>query len=254
MNRVVVAACVAALTLSCATVQAQTDIDPKAVSRIAQKYVATAEVGRPGEEGYRFIYADKSGHIHVYEEDDGQLQMTWEATTLGSRATALSVVDAYGDGKLKLIIASAAGRVMIYDIETYELDWENLQQRFTRIDHMVVVQLDGDRQMEAAILADDKLWIFDAYNRNIQWNSTSNMIANFIVVGNVDDDPQPEIVLNTGIIVDSRFYNIQFQTDQIFGDRILLADLNGDGYPEVVGEFADRTIRVFDVQRGREVW
>jgi hypothetical protein len=54
--------------------------------------------------------------------------------------------------------------------------------------------------------------------------------------------------------VDSRFFNIQFQTDQVFGDRLSLADITGDGYPEVFGEFQDRSLRVFDVWRGREVW
>ena len=36
--------------------------------------------------------------------------------------------------------------------------------------------------------------------------------------------------------------------------RLALADLTGDGFPEVIGEFADRSLRVFDVWRGREVW
>jgi hypothetical protein len=104
------------------------------------------------------------------------------------------------------------------------------------------------------VLADDRLFIFDSYNRTLEWSSTTKMLGSFMVIGNMDDDPQLEIVLNTGIIVDSRFYNIQFQTDQPFGDRIGLVDVTGDGYPEVMGEFNDLTLRVFDVWRGREVW
>ena len=254
MNRVTLAACFAAATLACAAGRAVTETDFQAFARIADRYLLTVQVGTPGQDDYRFIYADKSGHVHVYEPDGDRLKMAWEVTTLGSRATAIFVEDLYADGKLKLVISSINGRVLIYDLASYELEWENLQSRYSRIDHMVGAQLDGDRQLEVVVLADDRLYIFDSYNRNIQWSSTVKMVANYAVVGNVDDDPQPEIVLNTGMIVDSRFYNIQFQTDQVFGDRLALADLTGDGYPEVIGEFADRSLKVFDVWRGREVW
>lgn len=254
MSRVVIAACFLAVSLACGSGHAVTVTDIEAFSRIADRYVLAVEVGTPGQDDYQFIYSDKSGHVHVYAMDDGALKMTWEVTTLGSRASSIIVADLYGDGKLQLLICSVAGRVLIYDLATYELDWENQQLRYNRVDHMAAAQLDGDRQLEVVILADDRLFIFDGYNRNVQWSSTTNMIANFVVIGNVDDDPQPEIVLNSGIIVDSRFFNIQFQTDQVFGDRLALADLTGDGFPEVIGEFADRSLRVFDVWRGREVW
>ncbi len=254
MNRVTIAAFVAAASLACSPGHAVTKVDPGAFSRVASKYVVAVEVGTPGQDDYRFIYADRSGHLHVYAMERGALNMQWETTTLGSRATAVAVADLYGDGRQKLLVSSAGGRLLVYDLASYELEWENLQQRYTRIDYMLTAQLDGDRQQEMVILADDKLYIVDGYNRNVQWNSTTSMAASYAVIGNVDDDPQLEIVLNTGIIVDSRFYNIQFQTDQAFGDRLLLVDLNGDGFPEVVGEFADRTIRVFDVWRGREIW
>lgn len=256
MNRVsLVAVCVAAASLACTTGRAATPkLDLQAYSDLAQKYEMVVQTGTPGQPDYRLIYTDRPGHIHVYAIEDGVLKKQWETTTLGSRATSLIVTDLYGDGHEKILVSTIAGRVLIYDLAKYELEWENLQLHFSRIDFMACANLDGDPQQEVVLLADDKLYIIDGYNRNIQWNSTTNMPATYMVIGNVDDDPQLEIVLNSGIIVDSRFYNIQFQTDQPFGDRLSLVDLTGDGYPEVVGEFTDRTLRVFDVWRGREVW
>ena len=68
------------------------------------------------------------------------------------------------------------------------------------------------------------------------------------------NDDQLEIILNTGFIIDSRFYNIEFQTEDVFGDRILLMDINGDGIPEIIGEFVDYNLRIFDVYAEREIW
>jgi len=250
-----IAALLAVVCLGCGSVSAVADsADPAALHDAANKFYLTIETGTPGQNDYRFIYADKAGHVHVYSLDGGRLKQDWEATTLGTRATALFATDLYGDGKQKLVVSTQGGRVLIYDLATYELDWENLQTRYVRIDHMLHANLDGDRQQEVVLLADDRIFIFDGYNRNVQWNSTTPFPAKFMVIGNVDDDPQAEIVLNTGQIVDSRFFNIQFQTDQPFGDRLALLDVTGDGYADVVGEFQDRTVRVFDVWRGREVW
>jgi hypothetical protein len=183
MNRVVIAAGFLAVSLACSAGHAVTVTDVAAFSRIADRFLLTVEVGTPGQADYRFIYSDRMGHVHVYAMDGDVLKMTWEVTTLGSRATAVIVSDLYGDGKLKLLISSSAGRVLIYDLATYELDWENQQLRYNRIDHMATAQLDGDRQLEVVVLADDRLYIFDGYNRNVQWSSTTNMIANYVVVG-----------------------------------------------------------------------
>jgi hypothetical protein len=256
MNRLLLVVMVLGSSLACASAHAgHADvINTKDIERVAGRFYMVQTTGTPGTPSYRLLYTDQAGHLHVEKIEDGALVSDWESTTLGSRATSLFVTDLYGDGKQKIVVSTIAGRILIYDLATYQLDWENLQLRYNRIDFMAPAQLDNDAQQEVVILADDRLYIFDGYNRNIQWSSTITMPATFLAIGNVDDDPQPEIVLNSGKIVDGRFYNIQFQTDKVFGDRIELLDVTGDGYNDVVGEFSDRSIRVFDVWRTREVW
>ena len=244
-----------ALSLGCASAQAREDaINPVDIERVAGRFYLMQTSGTPGQPNYRFVYTDQSGHLHVEKIDDGALVSDWESTALGTRATSLFITDLYGDGKQKIVVSTIGGRVLIFDLATYQLEWENTQLRFTRIDFMTLANLDNDPQQEVVIVADDRLHIFDGYNRNVQWSSTVVLVSNFVAIGNVDDDPQLEIVLNTGKIVDGRFYNIQFQTEKAFGDRIELLDVTGDGYNDVVGEFSDRSLRVFDVWRTREVW
>ncbi|HET6348844.1 MAG TPA: hypothetical protein VFH88_07130 [Candidatus Krumholzibacteria bacterium] len=255
MRQGVVLAVLMAASMACATAHARDDqINPADIERVAQRFYMMQTTGTPGQPDYRLLYCDQAGHLHVEKIEDGALVPDWESTTLGSRATSLFVTDLYGDGKQKIVLSTIAGRVLIYDMATYQLEWENLQLRYNRIDFMAPANLDNDPQEEVVILADDHLYIFDGYNRNIQWSSTVAMPATYLAIGNVDDDPQLEIVLNSGKIIDSRFYNIQFQTDKPFGDRIELLDITGDGYNDVVGEFTDRSLKVFDVWRTREVW
>jgi hypothetical protein len=244
-------------SLACAAAHAggrDEPINPSDIQRVAGHFYLMQTTGTPGTPSFRMLYCDQQGHLHVEKIDGGSLRSDWESTTLGTRATSLFVSNLYGDGKQKIVVSTIGGRVLIYDLASYQLEWENLQLRYNRIDFMLPAQLDNDQQQEVVILADDRLFIFDGYNRAVQWSSTVPLPATFMAIGNVDDDPQPEIVLNTGKIVDGRFYNIQFQTDKVFGDRIELLDVTGDGYNDVVGEFTDRSIRVFDVVRTREIW
>ena len=255
MKRSILVALACVTVVACGATQAKTHkIDPVQFSKTMAKFYLTAESGKPGQPDYRFYYADKAGHVHVYKIEEGLPVVDWEVTTLGSRATSLYVTDLYGDGKLKLTVTSINGRLLIYDVATSQLEWENLQQRFNRIDHGAIANLDNDPQMEVVILADDLLFVFDSYNRSLQWSSTTKVSAKFVAIGNVDDDPQLEIVLNSGQVYDGRFFSVQFQVDQVFGDRIVLEDMTGDGFADVVGEFLDRTIRIYDVWRAREVW
>ncbi len=202
----------------------------------------------------RFLYANINQNIHIYRLEKGILKLEWETTNLGSRVTAFFVKDLYRDGRQELVIGTASGRILIYDLEDYELLWENLQDRFKKIDCMTSANIDLDEQDEFIFVADSYLYIYDSFNKSLQWQSQSDYSAQEIIIANVDDDEQEEIILNTGHIFDSRFYNVELQTENSFGDRISLVDLNGDGFPEIVGELANFSLRIFDVYAERELW
>lgn len=229
-------------------------IDQRVLDNVTKRFQFAIQVGTPGGDDHRLLYADFQRHIHVYRIKDGELELEWETTNLGARVTSMFVVDLYGDGNEKLVVATAGGRILIYTMGDYDLEWENLQDKFDRVDYMVSENLDGDPQRELVFIADGILYIYDSLNKNFEWQSQSQFEAKQIVIGNVDDDDQPEIVLNTGVIVDSRFYNIEFTADTAFGDRISLLDINGDDIPEIFGEFLDFTLKIFDIYAEREIW
>ena len=230
------------------------EVDLNAMSNLTNKYIQSMQVGTPGTPSHRFVYVNARARLFVYKINEGVLEKDWEAVDLGSKAATMVVTDLNGDGTTKLVVATIRGRVLIYDFDTYNLEWENLQDGYTSIDYMAHANLDGDPQQEIVIIADRLLYIYDGFNKNIQWVSDTEFGAKMFLIGNVDDDPQLEIVLNSGRVVDTRFYNIEFEADGQFGDRITLFDLNMDGYLDVFGEFADFSIRVYDVWAQRELW
>ncbi|MDH3197552.1 MAG: hypothetical protein OEO21_04855 [Candidatus Krumholzibacteria bacterium] len=232
----------------------QAKVDLGAMKLLTERYPMAIQVGTPGAEGHRFVYTNSAARLHVHRVKDGKLVKDWETSDLGSRAASMFVTDLYGDGVLKLVVGTIRGRVLIYDFDSYSLEWENLQYRYAALEYLLPANLDNDPQQEIIVIADKIMAIFDGLNKNIQWLSDTQYTARHVIVGNVDDDPQLEIILNTGRVVDSRFYTIEYEADQVFGDRISLFDVTGDGYPEVFGENIDFSIKVFDIWAQRELW
>lgn len=211
----------------------------------------------PSKEGHpRFMYSDIAAHIHVYAIKKGRPEMDWETATLGSAVTALFVTDVDANGSKEIMVATARGRIIVYDAQTYDRMHENFLEPFESIDCMASANIDNDPQEELIFIAEKRLNIYDSKSRAMEWRSQENVQATEIVVGNVDDDPQLEIVLNTGLIVDSRFYTAEPSSMEsgIFGSRIRLVDMNADGYPEIVGETPGFALKVYDVYARREVW
>jgi hypothetical protein len=204
--------------------------------------------------GWGLIYADTYGKLHVLKSTPKGWKLEWELTNLGVKIRRFFVRDLDVDGIPEIIVATVSGRILVYSTETYQNLWENLEDNYSSIQAMEVADVDADPQLELIFIADGRLHIVDGISKSKQWTSQQIFDAVEIVVGNVDKDSQMEIILNSGVIIDSRFYNIELTWDRAFGDRIMLFDMNNDGIPEIVGEFADYSLRIYDVYARREVW
>jgi len=207
-----------------------------------------------GNDSLRLLYADASHHVHLYRFTEEGFKQAWQTTDLGSRVTSLLVRDVYADGDDEVVIATAGGRILIYDSATFELLWENLQDPFATIECMTSGNLDSDPQDELVVIADSFLHVYDGLNKTLEWRSQDTYSAREIIIGNVDDDDNLEIILNSGVVIDSRFRTVDFEAESPFGQKIELLDMNGDGIPELIAEQADGTIRVYDLHSERELW
>jgi hypothetical protein len=97
-----------------------------------------------------------------------------------------------------------------------------------------------------------RLYVYDCLNLFMEWSSEQGLTAESICIADLDDDGVLEIALNTGFVVDASFQRVEWRWPDGFGQKIGFADLDGDGIPELIGEYQSvtrprRSIRVFDV-------
>jgi hypothetical protein len=209
------------------------------------------------EEGVlRYMYSDYASHLHVYVVKNGRSELDWETATLGSAITALLVSDVTGDGRKEIWVSTARGRIIVYDEQNYDRMYENFIEPFQSISCMTTANIDNDPEEEVIVIGDGRLNIYDGKNGALEWKSTATFAATEIILGNVDDDPQLEIILNSGTIIDSRFYTVEPYSlkSGSFGVRMKLLDMNGDGHPEIFSETTGFALKVYDVYGQRELW
>jgi len=200
------------------------------------------------------IYADVYGKIYLKRATGRGWTREFEITNLGAKVKRFYILDIEQDGVLELLIATMNGRILIYRLDDYTNTWENIEDGFTSIEAFDVANVDRDPQVEFVVLAQGRVLIIDSLDKSRQWISEREFVATELIVANVDRDDQKEIILNTGIVIDSKFYVIDLEWDKPFGERISTFDINNDGIPEVIGEFSDYSLRIFDVHAQREVW
>jgi len=248
--------------LSLHTVADAQNLTPEALNVLADRYQYFIVIPPMGDEPLRYMYADIGPHVHVFDVREGKAEVAWETGNMGAPVSALLLADPNQDGTWSIIVATRNGRLIAYDAITYERAWENFQEPFKTISCVTLHNIDADPQQEVIIVGESALgggssiYIFDSVTRGLDWKSQENFTATEILVGNVDSDPQPEIILNSGFVIDSKFFNIDLikREGGGFGDEMTLEDLNNDGYPEVIGRVPNRSIRIFDVYAERDLW
>lgn len=232
----------------------QDELDPYTLQQVFCRFPFAQVI--PLEEGdnWGIIYADTYGKLRLLKATEKGLRVEWELSNLAAKVRKFFVRDVEGDGKIEVVVATVNGRILVYSMEEYQNTWENLDDRFESIAAMEVADVDTDPQLEFIVLADNYLHIFDGLSKSRQWVSERAFKASEIVIDNVDKDAQMEIILNSGVIIDTKFLNIELEWDKPFGERIMIFDMNNDGRPDIIGEFSDYSLRIFDVHARREVW
>ncbi|MBN2185219.1 MAG: hypothetical protein JW746_07815 [Candidatus Krumholzibacteriota bacterium] len=230
------------------------DIDPYEMIDSCGRFPFAKVISLDNGKSWGMIYADVYGKIYLKRWTSKGWKAEWQLTNLGSKVRKFFIIDLEGDGRLDIVIATFSGRILTYSMDGYINTWENIEDDFTSIEAIEISNIDEDPQKEFIVIAGGTMYIIDGLDKSRQWISERKFQAQEIVIANVDTDDAMEIILNTGIVIDAKFRNVELEWDRSFGDRITVFDMNNDGHPEVIGEFTDYSLRIFDIYSEREVW
>lgn len=212
-------------------------------------------------EDQRIVYGDRFGSVHVLRFIDGRFQEEWVSPSLRSSVSGVFVADINADGRLEIVVYSPVGDIAFFSADKYDEIWRTQEDDYLSISAMTIANVDKDPQLELVFVgkkvlgADNsivsRLFVYDCLHCLEELRSSQDLQASSIAVGNLDGDNALEIVLNTGPVVDAFSQKVEWH----FGgcDKIGYVDIDGDGVPDLIGEFEalkpERFIRVFDIRQ-----
>ena len=202
------------------------------------------------------VYGEERGFIRILTSDDqGNFTETWKSPPLNSAVRGIFVENLDHAGEAEIVAYTADGNIFIYGFDTHDLKYRTPEGTYQGIKCMSIFNLDNTPEQEILfITSEGKLVQFDPKTKFEEWKSSDIYLATDMVIGNVDNDKDPEIILNTGEILNSRFKTVKWKTDVKFGERLYLIDIDDDGILELVTEYEEQYVRIFDVDQRREKW
>lgn len=205
----------------------------------------------PGVVGLYLAIGDRYGLLRLLHLTDGSAREIWKSKQLNGIVEEVIAADLDDDGKDELLARTSAPTLYVWGGGDLAPRYESLAADFQKIHAFTVGNVDDDAQLELIVNADRLLVYIDGKNFNREWSSLREYEATRIACGDVDGDRRPEIVLNTGQVVDSRSGEVEW-ADEVFGARIDLVDVDGDGVPEVLTESDGTALRIYDVDVRKE--
>ena len=202
------------------------------------------------------VYGEERGFIRVLSADNqGNFTETWKSPPLNSLVRGIFVENLDRVGEAEIIAYTADGNIFIYGYDTHDLKYRTPEGTYPGIKCMAIANLDNTPELEMLfITSEGKMVQFDPKTKFEQWRSSDTYTATDMVIGNVDNDKEPEIILNTGEVLNMQFKTVKWKSDVKFGERLYLIDLDGDDILELVTEYEEQYVRIFDIDQRREKW
>jgi hypothetical protein len=156
--------------------------------------------------------------------------------------------DLDSDGIGEILIGFQDGRVEVFAGDTFV---QRLSvQTPGSVNALATADLDGDGTAEIVTSDGQMIYVHDASGTPL-WSTTAYGGSD-LAIGNVDDDPAPEIVTTVsgghGYVVDASTRALEWDYINGFGVRVCTGDIDGDGRDEIVGAASWQKITLFDAE------
>lgn len=203
------------------------------------------------DNGVYLAMGDRFGLLRmVYLSGDGARDI-WTSKHLNGIVRQVISADLDLDGQDEIIAWTTGGITYIWSAAQKRLLHETLSNDYQIIHSIAIGNVDNDPALEIIINADNHIHYVDGETFSREWTSIQEYQAERMLCADVDGDSSMELILSTGQVVDSRGGDVEWE-DQVFGTRIELIDIDGDGLPEILAESDGLPLKIFDVDNRRE--
>ncbi len=205
------------------------------------------------------VYGDQLGFIHILEADEnGDFTEIWKSPPLNSEVRGVFVENLDHTGEAEIVAYTLDGNIFIYGYDTRELKYKTPEGTYQGINCMIIANLDNSPELELLFITKaGKMVQFDPVTKFEEWVSTETYQATDMAYGNVDNDRNFELILNSGEIINYQFKSVKWKMDAAHispNSRLYLIDIDKDGILELAVEYDRQYIRFFDLDQRREKW
>lgn len=205
------------------------------------------------------VYGEQLGFLRILSADaNGDFSEVWKSPPLNSEVRGVFVENIDHAGEAEIVAYTLEGNIFIYGYDTHEMKYKTPEGTYQGINCMLIANLDNSPELELLFITKaGKLVQFDPVSKFEEWTSTDTYEATDMVIGNVDNDKNSEIVLNTGEVLNFQFKSVKWKMDSAHirpNSRLYLIDVDSDGILELVVEYDQQYVRIFDIDQRREKW
>lgn len=211
-----------------------------------------------GDNKNELLATDNDNLIYLQEFVDDEYQQTWVYPYKLPTSGKIKQIFAYNsdhDPHLEIYILTEHGLSFISDINAMAIEIP-LGLGETYFHQLIIDDTDLDGEPELLLLTSKTQ--YDQYSKLVSVIDLSNpadILFNHsisstrqIAVGNVDTDPQLELVTNTGLVFDGKTWENEWLYTEGFGyTDLILADFDNDGINEIAASDIWAPIKIIDV-------
>ncbi len=205
------------------------------------------------------VYGEELGFVRILAADNGgNFTETWKSPPLNSPVRGVFVENLDNIGEAEVVAYTAEGNIFIFGYDTHEQKYKTPDGTYQGINAMLVANVDADAQKELMFISKaGKMVQFDPVTKFEEWTSTETYTATDMALGNVDNDRELELVLNTGEVMSLRYKSVEWKMEGPLvspTSRLSLMDVDSDGILELIIQYDQSYVRIIDVDQRREKW
>lgn len=184
-------------------------------------------------------------YIMHYNSTDNSCDQIWTSTQYSKRITTLEVIDINNDNTYEILLCFNDGTIQIYNGKTRELTKE-VKPVNEQINSIVYADGNNDSKKDFVISCANNTYVVDPITYSVK--STITQGSNYVRVGNVDANPDNEIVLSYGAvyrITGSTVSNL-WRFNKNGTGMVELSNIDGDAAQEIIFAESWYKINIYD--------